>query len=260
MKLFHKMSTRDRSLLILLLAAVVFYLCYTFIMTPAIETAGMLKSNLQAVQDQLVQAEELKGKTQSLQAEERKQKEQLVKKYSVFFYDLKQNRLLNRVDAIHNAVGLVASAYTATPEMASQVPVEIGAYAPVVYPLKDLALKINPELSASEPGLNQSVAAPADQASADSGGAVQSSDMVAGTEVTVGFAGANYESIYNFISSIEKMNKTVVLKNITITKDETGLTGQLVYAFYALPKIDPEQEDGLDYSPSIPMGKANPFN
>ena len=83
--------------------------------------------------------------------------------------------------------------------------------------------------------------------------------MVLGTDVSVGFAGASYESIFNFINSMEKMNKTVVLKSVDITKDETGLGGQMIYSFYSLPKIDSNQEDGLDYSPTIPAGKPNPF-
>lgn len=33
------MSSRDKSLLILLAAVIVFYLCYTFIMTPALAPA-----------------------------------------------------------------------------------------------------------------------------------------------------------------------------------------------------------------------------
>lgn len=257
MKIFLKMSARDRSLIILMLAALIFYLCYTFIMSPNLEQTEILKANLSTTQEELAKVEGLSGKADQLQTQEKKQREELIEKYSNFFFDLQQSRLLNKVDALMTGVGLPASSYLASPELASQVPIEMGAFTPQEYPLKSLAEKINPDLlegnndGSQAAAVNGEAAAPAE--------AVEASDMVPGTDVSVGFAGASYESIYNFIGSVEKMNKTVVLKSVDITKDETGLTGQLVFSFYSLPKLDPDQKDGLDYNPAIPAGKANPF-
>jgi Tfp pilus assembly protein PilO len=263
--MFQKMSTRDRSLLILLAAAVTFFLCYTYVITPQLANAEVLKGELLSIQSELERAEQLKGKTDELKKQEKLQRAELIKKYSNFFFDLNQSRLLNRVDAIHVGAGLPAQSYLATPETASQVLVEKGVYAPPQYPLKDMAAKINPDMAeaGSPDGQEGSVPAGNSQPSGEENPsgqeAVAASDMVLGTDVTVGFNGATYESIYNFIATVEKMNKTVVLKSINISKDETGLTGQLIFAFYSLPKLDPDQKDGLDYSPTIPAGKANPF-
>lgn len=275
MKIFQKMSARDRSLLILLVAAVTFFLCYRFVMTPQLANAEILKGELLSVQSQLEQADQLKGKTAELKNQERTQKEELIKKYSNFFFDLDQSRLLNRIDAIHIGVGLPAQSYLASPETPSQVLVEKGVYAPPQYPLKDLAAKINPNLlettqDGAPPTDQPQQAPPADQneqseeqneqAPVDQGQpAVESTDMVLTTDVSVGFNAATYESIYNFIATVEKMNKTVVLKSLNITRDETGLSGQMIFSFYSLPKLDKEQKDGLDYTPTIPAGKANPF-
>lgn len=260
MKLFQKMNSRDRSLLILLLAVVVFYLCYSFIMTPAMTKTEMLKADLMSTQEQLSRAHELSGKTDELKIQEKQLRADITKKYSIFLFDLNQSRLLNKVDALMISAGLPPAAYIPTPEAPSQVPVEQGAYAPPGYPLKDLTLRINPNLEAGLQTETQGSGAPAAEGSSgETAAAVESSDMIPGTDVTVGFKTASYESIVNFISSVEKMNKTVVVKNVDISKDETGLTGQLILSFYSLPKLDPDQKDGLDFVPAIPKGKANPF-
>ena len=258
MKIFSKMSARDRSLIILLLAAVIFYLCYTFIMSPQLEMAQVLKTNLTSAQEELSNAVDISGKADQLQDQERKQREELINKFSGFFFDLDQSRLLNKVDLLMVGSGLPPASYTPTPELASQVLVEKGAYMSQEYPLKELARKINPELQEAAPETSQggNPAANGEQAPTE---AVQAADMVLGTDVSIGFSGASYESVFNFINSVEKMKKTVVLKSIDITKGELGLEGQLVYSFYSLPKLDSNQEDGLDYNPTIPAGKPNPF-
>ena len=264
MNLFSKMSARDRSLIILMLAAVIFFICYTFIMSPSMEVATILKGNLATAQAELSQAQDISGKAPELRIQERKQREELIKKYSGFFFDLNQSRLLNKIDSLMIGTGLPATAYLASPEMVSQVPVEQGIYVPQQYPLKELVMKINPNIEEeSQNGAegqnpadatNQGESAPEGEPQA-----VEASDMIPSTDVSVGFTGASYESIYNFIGAVEKMNKTVVIKSADITKDETGLGGQIVFSFYSLPKLDPQQKDGLDYNPLTPKGKANPF-
>lgn len=260
MKLFQKMSSRDRSLLILLLAVIVFYLCYTLVMTPAMVKSEMLKADLMSTQEQLNRAHELSGKTAELKIQEKQLREDMIKKYSLFLFDLNQSRILNKVDALMIGAGLPAASYIPTPETPSQVPVEMGAYTPPGYPLKDLALRINSEPETEAQADTQGGGESTVQGDpAGAAAAVESPDMIPGTDVTVGFKAASYESIINFISSVEKMNKTVIVKSITVSKDEAGLTGQLILSFYSLPKLDPNQKDGLDFTPAIPAGKANPF-
>ena len=252
MKMFYNMSARDRSLLILLLAVVIFYLSYTFVISPSLEKAEILKTNLTAVQDEMVRANQLIEDVDQLKSKEENQREDLIKKYSVFFFDLDQSRLLNKMDSLTTEAGIPVVSYIATPELAAPVLVEKGVFVPQQYPLKDLAMQINPELmteSQNETGNEE--AAPADPENA--------SDLVLGTDISISFSGASYEGFYNFMNLVEQMNKTVVLKSINLTKGETGLDGQMVFAFYSIPKLDPEQKDGLDFTPVLPKGKANPF-
>ena len=254
MKMFYNMSARDRSLLILVLAAVLFYLSYTFIMTPALAVADVLTAEIQTTQAELERAKALMTQGDDLEKQERLQKEDLLHKYSVFFNDLNQARLLNKMDALMTSTGLTASSYAPSPETVAQVPLEQGFYQPLQYPIMGLAAKINPELQSADP--NEQAAPASAEAPQE---AVASEDMIPGADVVISFNNATYESIFGFIGSVEKMNKTVNLKSADITRSDTGLQGQLTFSFYSIPQIDDKQKDGLDFTPALPKGKANPF-
>jgi hypothetical protein len=169
------------------------------------------------------------------------------------------------VDSIAVGTGFPITDYTPSSDLISQVSVETGSYAPPDYPLKDLAAKINPEGAAGEAAREGAAAGqPAAGAGTSEGSstpaAVESEDMIPGTDVTMGFKAASYESIYNFIDQVERMNKTVLLRKIDIKETSGSLDGQLAFSFYSLPPFDPGMKDGLDFNPAIPKGKANPFN
>lgn len=247
------MSGRDRNLLILLLALVVFYLCYTFVMIPYMSETEQLQAELQSVESELARAEELSGKEDEMKMQEAALKEEIRKKYSGFLTDVKQSRILYKVDALAAGTGLPISSYTPASDGISQVTVETGFYVPQDYPLKNLVFEINPALR--EDG-NEGEAASGQSASAAEG----SGDLIPGTDVTIGFETTNYENIYNFIGAVEKMNKTAFLKNVELTGIGGAVKGQLVFSFYCLPRFDPDQKDGLDFKPAIPPGKANPFS
>lgn len=253
MKMFLKMKNRDRNLLILLLAIIVFYVCYTFIMAPHREETELMQTELQSVRDELKRAEDFSGREEEMRKQEAGMKAEIIEKYSVFFTDIDQARILYRLDNIAVGAGLPIASYTPSPEGLSQVIVEKGFYTPPEYPLQDLAFKIAPELR--EAG---------DEDASGGDGPVpagsESADMIPGTDVAVGFETASYESIYSFIGAVENMNRTTFLKSIDLSEKEGGLQGQLLFSFYSLPRLDKDQKDGLDFRPAIPLGKPNPFN
>jgi hypothetical protein len=250
---FLKMSSRDRSLLILLLAMVVFYLCYTFVIGPYKLETEQLQAELQSVESELARAEELSGKEVEMKKQEAAQKKEITEKYSGFLTDIKQSRILYKVDTLAVGTGLQISAYTPATDAISQVAVETGFYVPQDYPLKNLAYEINPALQ-EDGNVEETVpgqAAPAADASGD---------MIPGTDVTIGFGTATYESVYSFVSAVETMNKAAFLRSIELSGSGGTVQGQLVFSFYSLPRFDPNQKDGLDFKPAIPPGKPNPFN
>lgn len=257
MKILSKMNNRDRNLLVLFLAIIVFYLCYTFVMAPHRAETELMRTELQSVKDELTRAEEFSGREEEMKKQEAELKEDIAEKYSVFFTDIDQSRILYRVDTLAAGSGFAITSYTPAPEVISQVTVEKGSYTPLEYPLKDLAAKINPELKGGgeEELSGQSSSGGGEAAAAG----IESADMIPGTDISIGFETASYESIFSFIGGVENMNRTTVLKTVDLAEMEGGLQGQMTFSFYSLPRFDPDQKDGLDFQPAIPQGKANPF-
>ncbi|HWQ78556.1 MAG TPA: type II secretion system protein GspM [Anaerovoracaceae bacterium] len=265
MSTLSKMNGRDRNLLILVVAAIVFYFCYNFVMAPYKASTEALQAELGAAQSELARVQELSGKEEELKKQEADLKDEINDKYAAFLTDIDQSRILYRVDSLAMATGFPITDYSPSPDMVSQVSVETGFYAPQGYPLKDLAVKINPTDAEDEAGqegasAGQEGTASGQPSSEAAPAAVESEDMIPGTDITMGFKAASYESIYSFIGQVENMNKTAFLRGIDIRGNAGSLEGQMIFSFYSLPPFDPKMKDGLDFSPAIPTGKANPFN
>jgi Tfp pilus assembly protein PilO len=268
MSAITKINGRDRNLLILVVTAIVFYLCYNFVMAPYKISTEMLKGELEAAESELARVKELAGREEELKEQEARLKEEIAGKYSAFLTDIKQSRILYRLDSLATAAGFPITDYMPSSELVSQVTVETGFYTPQDFPLKNLALKINTDAvgTGAQAGDQGTVSSRPSQAAGPAGeagtapAAVESEDMIPGTDVAIGFDAASYESIYAFIGQVERMNKTAILRNINIKEEQGGLNGQLTFSFYSLPAFDPKMKDGLDFKPAIPMGKADPFS
>jgi Tfp pilus assembly protein PilO len=249
MKGFLKMSGRDRNLLILLLAAVIFYLCYTFVMIPFMAENEILQMELQTIDAELARAAELSGKEDEMKEQEAVLKEDITKKYSAFLTDIKQSRILYKVDSLAVVTALPISSYLPSADAFSPVNVEKGFYIPPEYPLKNLAYDINPTLLQDD-AAEETAPQPAPV----------TEDMIPGTDISIAFGTAPYESVYQFIGEVEKLNKTAFLRSIDLTGSGGTVQGQMIFSFYSLPRFDSDQKDGFDFIPVIPAGKANPFN
>ena len=84
-------------------------------------------------------------------------------------------------------------------------------------------------------------------------------DMLPNSEITFSFNDATYSSMYDFIKSVEELDKTIQLKNITITGNEKNISGEIIFSLFGLPPVD--ENNMIDYPVTsvIPKGKANPF-
>lgn len=250
MRRFGKISARDRSLLVLLVGAITFYLCYTFVIVPGLDKNILLRGEIAATQAELQNAKQLAQDSGELIAQEKKLKQDLIKKYSVFFNNLDQANLLYRLDSMMLASGLRAAQYLPSPVQFTSVVLEQGEYIPPDYPIQDLSRKIEPKLAE---GL------PAGQAADASGNEAGTPDSIPCFEVMVNFEGATYESVYSFVNSLEQMNKTVIVRSLDYAVAEGGIRGQLLLDFYALPGLDPAQPEDLRFTSVLPKGKTNPF-
>jgi len=247
-------NQRDKNLLILLAVAIVIYICYYFIINPALIMGDELSLQADGVKAELTRSNELVAQYPSLILEENKQKLLLVEKYKMFFYDLNQERILYKLDSLIAGAGFAVTTYSTAPLTASPILYPAPQYIPVTYPLLELASKANPSLipqAATQVELAPAVTEDVTQAPAD---AIGTSD------ITLGFSAATYEAAMTFLKSLEDMDKSVIVRNISIAKAETGISGQIILSFYTLPKVDESGKDELKFLPIIPLGKANPFN
>lgn len=244
-------SRRDRNLLMIMAIAIVFYLCYTFIITPALDQKAILDMELEAVTAELERAEETIANLSELEKQAMALNKELVQKYQMFFPELDQARILYQMDTLMINAGFDASSFIPSSAVAAAVMIEQGSYLPLSYPLLDIASRINPDLIGS-------TAASQEGTPAEATG--ESSDMIPAMDIAISFSNANFESINGFLTAVEGMNKTVVLRSVSIAEETDGLQGQLLLSLYALPRLNDAEDGYLDFTPVIPQGKPSPFN
>ena len=259
-----KLNSRDRNLLVLLAAIIIFYLCYSFIMAPAMDKANLLKGEIDSTVGEITRAEDLANKEDELKKQESELREELLEKYSMYFTDLNQANILNRLDNMMYGTGLSITSYTPSEVTVAQVLIESGGYIPAEYPLLSLARTIDPDLHGESPDQVVSAGAPAPGELEQTSSSVVSdgsSDSIPCLELMIIYEGIAYETVYAFINSLESMNKTVLIKSLDFAKAEgTGLQGQMILDLYSLPRFDKSQSDELEFNTIIPQGKPNPFN
>lgn len=265
------MNTRDKNLLILLALIVIVYIAYMYVISPAMVNGDALKANLQSVNSEITVAQDNITNLPTLRQDEAKLKTQLVQKYKGFFYDLPQERILYQLDTLIGASAIKVTAYGPTPIALGQILMEKGSYSPLQYPLLDLARKTNPtyliteissaigQATTANPNVatDPNAAVDPNAVTTDTGGA----NVIPFTDVTLSIAATNYANVINFINSLEKMQKTIIVKSINLSKaDAAGVQGQILISFYAMPKLDDSDKDYLKFLPVTSIGKTNPFN
>lgn len=263
-------NQRDKNLLILLAVAVIAFICYYFIINPALIKGDELSLQVSGVRAELARSTDLVAQYPTLILEEKKQKQILIEKYKMFFYDLNQERILYKLDSLIAGAGFTIDTYSVAPLTASPILYPIPQYTPVTYPLLDLASKANPSLipqAATQAVAPETPVADSNTQDNPTGEPAPaptappvSTDAIGTADITLGFSAATYEAAMSFLKALEDMDKSVIVRNISIAKAETGISGQIILSFYTLPKVDETDKDELKFIPVIPLGKANPFN
>ncbi len=270
-------NQRDKNLLIVLAIAIVIFLSYYFIIDPALQKGSLLSQEVGNTETELTRVTELIAQFPTLKQEELKQKSLLVDKYKVFFCDLNQERILYKLDSLIVGSGFSVATYTPTPAVAAPITFPAPQFTPMTYPLLDLASKSNLSLipsQAAQSGSPQPAATaatdntqPVDPAAEQPAAEQPAADTtqiateaIPTTDITLTFSQTSFEATMAFVKSLENMDKSVIVRNVDITKVGTAIDGQVVLSMYALPKLDDSDKDLLKFLPVIPQGKANPFN
>ena len=253
------LKSRDQQLLIFLVLIMIAFTSYFFVISPSLDKGSTLKTEVMSIQNNIAVANDLIAKIPELKANEREKRNLLLEKYKTFFYELNGERILYQLDSIMAATGFQVTAYSTTNPIASPISFQKMDYKALSFPLLELARKSNPSLvkvEASQPAVTDSARngsnANPDQLPADS---------VANMELKLQFTGSGYVNMMAFIKSLENLNKSVIVKNISIVKSTAGagLDGEIILELYSLPKVGDDEATYLEFKPVIPLGKMNPF-
>ena len=249
MSAFSNMTKRDKNLLLLLFIVIIYYLCYTYVITPALETSSSLKIEQEQLQTDLLRAKELIGKEDELRTQSENLKQEINQKYSIYLKSLNQAQILMKMDTLMSETKFPVDGYISTETAALQVPVESGLYEDLKYPLLNMAKQVNPKIAEEKSQTEGEVIVTEGELE----------DMLPNSEITFSFNDATYSSMYDFIKSVEELDKTIQLKNITITGNEKNISGEIIFSLFGLPPVD--ENNMIDYPVTsvIPKGKANPF-
>lgn len=77
--------------------------------------------------------------------------------------------------------------------------------------------------------------------------------------IAINFKGT-FDNVMTFIDEITDFDKRIIIKNISLTADESNLAGNLTLEFYAVPKfLEEEESEYLKWDFNNQYGKINPF-
>ncbi len=259
-------NQKDKNMLVILAVVLILFAAYHYIIDPALQQGAVVAQEISDANIELARSTDVVAQYPSLVKEEKDKKQFLIDKYKLFFYDLNQERILYKLDTLITSTGFTVNNYTPTPVKAVLNIVSVPVYTPVTYPLLDLASKTNPTLipqkaaqtENNEPTTPESPTGEEQAPVTDAN--LVAMDSLPVTDITLGFEQTKYNAAMAFLKALENMDKSVVVKSVSISKIEAGIDGQIILSVYSLPQLDDSQKDLLKFLPVIPQGKANPFN
>lgn len=244
-------SQRDKKLLVVLVAVVIGFLCYNFIISPALDKGSVLKIEEEAANVELERVKTLTNNLSSIKTKESDKKQEMQDKYKQFFYDLNQEQILYKFDSLFHQSGLFVNYY----ELSELVVADIAPGSKTKYssyPLLDLASKSNKALTDPIYKINSG--------DVKQQSAVDTADDVPTYDVTIRFSASKYSSVMAFIKGIEQMDKTILIKKLDIRQSAKYVSGEIILSLYALPKVDESESGYLEFLPSAETGKDDPFH
>ncbi len=252
-KMTRNMSKRDQNMLLLLAFVLIIFVIYYIVIGPQFDKGKLLAEEARSAKTEYENSVEIINKLPDIKKEELEKKNILSEKYKQFFYEVNIERILYKLDSLLSGAGLPMSSMTISKPSVGVIVTEKAEYIPLTYPLLELAAKSNDTLiNENDSGVNSN-----EQTSDSKEG---SNDVTAYTDINLSFSSTSYESAYGFIDSIEKMDRTIIIKNIDLRESGNGIDGSLLLSVYSIAKPNQLDENDLEFDPVLPKGKANPFS
>lgn len=253
MKMDMRVTQHDKKLLILLISLVLAFVCYNYVISPQIDKWTLLKTTESAQTTELNRVKTLIEKKDSLQTNVENKKNSLSEKYSIFFYELNQEKILNKFNDLFTLSGLTVTSYAPEKITVAAITIPSSQYTYNKYPLLNYASQVNPDVSSVDKG--QAVKNQAKTSSNDTA----NDKSIPSFNLTISFNSSPYSAVMNFIKSLESMDKAIIITKVDIKKDDVNLSGQILLTLYAMPKVSDDENGYLSFTPSAITGKTDPF-
>ncbi|GAB1476744.1 hypothetical protein MASR2M70_15800 [Bacillota bacterium] len=259
-------SSKDKKLLLILATLVASFLVYQYWINPTWEKTKELSIETAVVDNQLETARLAISELSANRELNKNTKAELMEKYKVFFYDIKQERLMYYLDDLAIKSGLKLTSYDQSTVSLEAIPQYRQAYSGLSYPILEDAAVINDELTV---GTGDGSAGQDDMSAEEAADGQKLEifpDSIPVVHIELSFTGAAYENIINFLKLVERAKRSVIIDSINILRETEGeegagrgLEGSISLSAYSLPKLDPFEAGDLLFSPRYPTGKTGLF-
>ncbi|UWG98589.1 hypothetical protein LPY66_07305 [Dehalobacter sp. DCM] len=237
-----KLSLREKYLLFGLAGIIVLIIYYLFVFQPQWQNLTQLQAQAAANAKLIADIKEFQ-QPDSVIAEEYKLMKAKVDNQTRMFFPLNsQDKTIITVDQLLSSADLSGKALSfAYPVLKTDTAVAAsGGSTEMTYYLHDL-------LAGS-------------QAAGTPGAAINPNNQIPSMDLTIQFNGS-YSSLLSFLSKTEALEKKMFLKSMTITPstETAGVSGNVVFRLYLLPKFNGADADFLNWDIQGTYGTANPF-
>lgn len=282
-----KMTVREKIMLMVLGGVAVVALFYYFLVTPQLDKLVSLRTEQQKI---LQEVKRVKAEVATLDSVTKQSEEmdaRIAEKTTRFLPVILQDKLTTVLNGLiqKTAVKAQSAGFAVMKVVPLEAPKEAPKQESLVNQMVDEYKKVNGQTTGEKTEQNGQQAQQSNQQAGQSNGASQKDqnsqktqqnqnaktaqaqaqsqqqqNLAEGLTVTIQFT-ASYEQLMQFVKSMEALNRTILVNNLVISKAEGNLLkGSIMIDFYALPKIQEQDQDYFRWPYNGAYGKSNPFN
>lgn len=244
-----KISKREKILLIILAALLLFTGLYEFMFTPLIDKISNLQSQVDNYETSVNNEVRDRALLNSLQENVKILNSKIISNCRDFFPDIKQYEIIVIINNMVEKSGIQCGNISfSAPNMESINKKEDSKNEDTDYlqELIDQYKSINNKTTDKTKETAQENISNATPSKAEK------------IAVNLSISG-DFASINKFIDEIKGYSKRIIIKNISLSNGEGILNGSMNLEIYAIPMIIEQEDDYLDWEPSGDYGKENPF-
>lgn len=247
-----KISQREKNLLIAVSCVLVAVLYYQFIFVPKQDEIEGLEQELSDVQLRYDQVMENIATLEKRKDKIIKVSAGITEKTNVLYPTLIQEKIILALDELINESNIQATIGFSQVSAQAVEPFTGGTYESPQSSLSGLANDYHTLT-------NEGSLVEEDASNAQSN-LVTSTSTAELMSISLTFTGA-YENVKSFIDAVQEWNYNLIITNLSLTPlNDTEVSGSLTLEFYAIPKLEGQDQDYLTWTLENTYGKEMPFS